>query len=76
MLLSRRKEVPTHFYEERETLQKDSRFIGRTSASSSSPDFALPAKISSFLVKDFIDQFYKIYKGDVINFPNLIYEIC
>jgi hypothetical protein len=44
-LLSWRKEVPTHFYEERETLQKDSRFIGRISASSSSLIFALPAKI-------------------------------
>ena len=31
MLLSRRKIVPTHLYEERETQQKDSRFIGRTS---------------------------------------------
>ena len=30
LLLLRKKRVPTHFYEERETLQKDSRFIGRT----------------------------------------------
>ena len=28
-LLLRRKEVPTHFYEERKTLQKDSRLTGR-----------------------------------------------
>ena len=26
--LSSRKEVPTHFYEERETMQKDSRLTG------------------------------------------------
>ena len=31
LLLSMRKRVPTHFYEERKTQQKDSRFIRRTS---------------------------------------------
>ena len=29
MLLLRKRRVPTHFYEERETLQKDTRFIER-----------------------------------------------
>ena len=51
MLLLRRKRVPTHFYEERETQQKDLRFIGRTSFKFFILDLCSTSKDPIFLCK-------------------------
>jgi hypothetical protein len=51
LLLSWRKIVPTHFYEERKTQQKDSRFVGRTSFIFFIPDLCSTSKDQIFLYK-------------------------
>ena len=72
LLLLRKRRVPTHFYEERETLQKVRGSSGEQPSSSSSLIFALQAKIHSFFVKELLDQSYKIYQDiNSIN-PNLM----
>ena len=45
---------------------------GKLFPSSSSPIFALQAKIHSFFVKELLDQSYKIYQGIKSINPNLM----
>ena len=68
LLLLRKRRVLTHFYEERETLQKDSRFIGRTFFFILFPDHCSTSKDPFFLCEKTFRSVlqdlprYKIYK--------------
>ena len=67
MLLLRKIRVPTHFYEERETLQKGSRFIGRTTFFFFILDLCSTSKDLFFL----LERTYRSVLQDLLRYKNL-----